>query len=64
MLLVAKNVFSKYYALVLKMHKDVNNIMEVAHSLKLLCNLEVILGLSCIMPMFEGLNELIKISQS
>jgi hypothetical protein len=62
MLLLAKEVLSKYHALVLKMHRDANTIMQVAHNLELFCNLEVMVGLSCIMPVFEGLNELNKFS--
>jgi hypothetical protein len=64
MLLPTKWVLSEYHALVLKMHRDVDIIMQVAHNWELLCNLEVMMGLSCIIPMFEGLNELINSSQS
>jgi hypothetical protein len=35
MLLLAKEVLSKYHALVLKMHRDANTIMQVAHNLEL-----------------------------
>jgi hypothetical protein len=64
MLLPTKRVLPEYHALVLKMHRDVDTITQVAHNLKLLCDLEVVLALSCIMPMLEGLNELMKFSQS
>lgn len=64
MLLPTKRVMSEYRALVLKMHWDVDTITQVAHNLELLCDLQVMLSLSCIMPMLEGLNELMKFSQS
>ncbi len=63
MLLPTKTVLSKYCALVLKMHY-VGIVTQVAHNLEFFCNLEVMLGLSCIMPMLERLNKLIKFSQS
>jgi hypothetical protein len=46
------------------MHRDVDTVTQAAHNLELLCDLEVMLGLSCIMPMLEGLNELMKFSRS
>ncbi len=62
MLLPTKKVLFEYCALVLKMHKDDGNNIQVAHNLKLFCDLEVMMGLSCIMPMLERLNDLIKLS--
>ncbi len=61
-LLLTKIVLLKYRALVLKMHKDFGIISQATHNLELFCDLEVLLGLSCIMPLLEGLNELIKLS--
>jgi hypothetical protein len=46
------------------MHQDSTTISQATHDLQLLCDLEVMLGLSCLMPMLERLNELIKFSQS
>jgi hypothetical protein len=37
-------------------------INQVPHNLELLCDLEVLLGISCIVPMLEQFNELIKFS--
>jgi hypothetical protein len=59
MLFLGKRVLSKYCAMVLKMHLDVNIITQFIHNLELLCNFEVMVWLSCIMPILEGLNELI-----
>jgi hypothetical protein len=44
------------------MHQDVGSNIQVAHNLELFCDLEVMMGLSCIMLMLEGLNDLIKFS--
>jgi hypothetical protein len=46
------------------MHQDADNNTKATHNLELLCDLEVMMGLSCIMPMLERFNELIKFSQS
>jgi hypothetical protein len=53
-------MLNEYKTLVLKMHQDfkVNN--QIANNLELLCDLQVMLGFSCLMSMFERLNELIK----
>jgi hypothetical protein len=42
------------------MHQDDGNNTQVAHNLNFFCDLEVMMGLSCIMPMLERLNDLIK----
>jgi hypothetical protein len=52
----------EYHDLVLKMHQDADTINQVAHYLELLCDLEVMLGISCIVPMLEQFNEFIKFS--
>jgi hypothetical protein len=64
MLLPTKRVMFKYCALVLKMHQDVSSNIQNAHNLELFCDLEVMMGLSYIMPMFNRLNDLIKFSKS
>jgi hypothetical protein len=46
------------------MHQDFLTISQVAHNLKIFCNLKVMLRLFYFMLMFEGLNKLIKFSQS
>jgi hypothetical protein len=55
---------SKYCAFILKMHQDASSNIQNAHNLGLFCDLEVMMGLSCIMPMLERLNDLIKFSKS
>jgi len=41
--------------------ENVNIVAQDVQNLETFCNLEVMWGLSCIMPMLEGLNDLIKI---
>jgi hypothetical protein len=62
MFLPAKRILPKYQTLVLKMHQDVGIIIQVAHNLELFSDLEVMFRFSCIMPLFKGLNKLIKFS--
>lgn len=62
MLFTIKNFLYEYHYLVLKMHQDAGTINQIAHNLELLCDLEVMLGISCIVPMLEQFNELIKFS--
>jgi hypothetical protein len=62
MLLPARKVLYEHYALVLQMNQDVGSNTQVAHNLELFCDLELMMGLSCIMPMLEGLNDSIKFS--
>jgi hypothetical protein len=50
MLLLTKKVLSEYRTLVLNMHQDSTIIPQVAHNLQLMCDLEVMLGLFCLMP--------------
>jgi hypothetical protein len=46
------------------MHQDVGIVNQVAHNLELFYDLEVMFGFSYIVPLLEGLNELIKFSSS
>jgi hypothetical protein len=54
MLFPTKKMLNEYRALVLRMHHDSTTISQVAHNLQHLCDLEVMLGLSCLMLMLEG----------
>jgi hypothetical protein len=53
----------EYHSLVLKKHQDVGTITQVTHNLELICDLKVELGIFCILSMFEGMNEMIKLCQ-
>lgn len=63
MLLPIKRVLFEYHALVLKKHQDVGIITQVTQNLELICDLEIMLGICCILLMLERMNELIKLSQ-
>jgi hypothetical protein len=54
---------SEYKALVLKMHLDALSLASAKANLNLLCEIELLLGLACILPMLEALNYFIKFSQ-
>jgi hypothetical protein len=58
-----KRVLSEYHALVLKMHMDASSLATAKANLNLLCEIELLLGLTCILPMLEALNYLMKFSQ-
>jgi hypothetical protein len=53
----AFTLLSKYHALVLKIHQDVNIITQDTHNLELFYDLEIMLWIPYIIPMHEGLNE-------
>jgi hypothetical protein len=53
MLSHAKRVFAKYKSLMLKMNDDLATIETSRPTLEFLCDVEVVLGLMCIMPMLE-----------
>jgi hypothetical protein len=57
-----KRVMS-YKALILKMHLDSTSLASAKANLNLLCEIELLLGLACILPMLEALNYLLKFSQ-
>jgi hypothetical protein len=52
-----KHVLGEYKSLVVKMH------MDVPKNLDLMCDLELVFGLPCILPMLEVVHKLIKYAQ-
>jgi len=62
MLFPTKKVLFEYHALVLKSHQDVGIINHSIYNMFFFGDLEVMFGLSYIMAMLEGLNELTKFS--
>ncbi len=58
-----KHVLGEYKSLVVKMHMDVPKNKLVAKNLDLMCDLELVFGLPCILPMLEVVHKLIKYSQ-
>jgi hypothetical protein len=57
-----KHVMSEYKALVLKMHLEMPSLATAKANLNLLCEIEALLDLVCILAMLEVLNYLIKFS--
>jgi hypothetical protein len=57
-----KRVMLEYKALVLKMYLDSTSLASAKANLNLLCKIELLLGLACILPMLEALNYLLKFS--
>jgi hypothetical protein len=53
---------SEYKALVLKMHLEMPSLATAKANLNLLCEIEALLDLVCILAMLEVLNYLIKFS--
>jgi hypothetical protein len=64
MLFLANRVLAKYKSFMIRMNDDLGTIEAARPTLEFLCDAEVVLGLLCIMPMLEVINDLIKFSQS
>jgi hypothetical protein len=63
MLFLAKRVFVKYKTLVVKMNDDLHAIEVTKNIFEFLCDVKVVMGLICIMPMLEAMHKLIKFAQ-
>jgi len=57
-----KRVLLEYRVLALKMHLDASTQLIAKAILNLLCEVELLLVLTCILPLLEALNYLIKFS--
>jgi hypothetical protein len=56
--------FCKIWSLVVKMNDDMNIVVATKSNLKYLCDVEVVLGLTCIMPLLEAMHAFIKFAQA
>jgi hypothetical protein len=63
MLSLLKCVLARYKSLVVKMHYDCVKSKYVHDNFELLCDLDLILGLPCVMPILEVVHSLIKYAQ-
>jgi hypothetical protein len=63
MLSPLKHVLGEYKSLVVKMHTNAPNSKPTRENLDLLCDLELVLHLSWILPMLEVVHALIKCVQ-
>jgi hypothetical protein len=63
MLLPSKRIYFEYWPFIVKMHtKSPKN--DIANkNLNALCDMELILGLPCLLPLLESVHKLIKIAQ-
>jgi hypothetical protein len=64
MLLPSKRVLNEYKALVVKMAKDKVTIDITKTNYELMCDLEMLLGIFCIIHLFELVHGLSKFAQS
>jgi hypothetical protein len=59
-----KRMLVEYKTLVVHMNNDLNHVVATNTNLEYLCNIEVVVGLMCIMPMLEAIHALIKFVQA
>jgi hypothetical protein len=59
----SKKIYSKYQPLIVKMHAESPKNDIASKNLNVLCDVELILGLPCLLPLFECVHKLIKIAQ-
>lgn len=64
MLFLDKWVFVKYKTLVVKMHNDLHIMATTNTNLQYLCDIVVVMGLACIMPLLESIRALFKFMQA
>jgi hypothetical protein len=64
MLSLTKQVYVEYCTFILKMHVESANSNVVGKNLNVFCDVELILGLSCILSLLETIHTFIKITQS
>ncbi len=63
MLFPSKIIYSKYRPLIVKMNAKSPKNNTASKNLSALCDMELILGLPCLLPLFECVHKLIKIAQ-
>jgi len=56
-------VLGEYKSFIVNMHANVLKKKLVLENLELLCNLELVLGIPCILPMSKMMHTLIKLTQ-
>lgn len=64
MLAPFKWVFNEYKRLVVKMNDDVINTPNARINYELLWNVEIVMGLICVLPMLEAVYSLNKLAQN
>jgi hypothetical protein len=64
MLSLMKRVFVEYKTLMVHMNNDLNRVVMTKTNLEYLCDIEMVIGLMCIMPMLKVVHALIKFIQA
>lgn len=64
MMSFAKQNLAKYKSLVVKMNDNMNIMATTKTNMQYLCDIEVVLGLTCIRPPLEAMHALIKFAQA
>jgi hypothetical protein len=64
MLSSTKRVLEEHKPLVVRKNDDFHAILITKTIIELLCDVEVVMGFTCIMPMLEVVHEVIKFAQS
>jgi hypothetical protein len=64
MFFLAKQVLAKYIILVVKMCDNLHIVATTKTNLQYLCDIEVVMGLTYIMPLLESVHVLIKFTQT
>jgi hypothetical protein len=60
----SKQMFEKYKTLVVKMCDDATSNATININYELLCDVETIMGLTCVLPMLEVVQSLSKFAQN
>ncbi len=64
MLSLMKRVLAEYKTIMVRMNNDLNRVVATKTNLEYLCDIEMVIGLMCIMPMLEVVHALIKFIHS
>jgi len=64
MLSLMNRLFVEYKTLMVHMNNDLNCVVATKTNLEYLCDIEVVMGLMCIMPMLKAIHALIKFVQA
>jgi hypothetical protein len=59
-----KRVLAEYKTIMVRMNNDLNRVVATKTNLEYLCDIEMVIGLMCIMPMLEVVHALIKFIHS
>jgi hypothetical protein len=64
MLASSKRLVSKYKSIIMKMSKDLPTNLVATTNYELFCDVETMMGLTCVLPMLEVVQSLNKLAQN